>query len=391
MLELRIRDAAIKLFRHLLFTSLVTKRSRSMKCPFCKAEIPDNARFCTRCGRNLPRRDRSENEGHSPDGTFMNGGNGTGSNEQQSADSREGFGNENRSEKTDFSGTAGSSGAGAGFSGYGQTSGSAGDNSGNGTEFSGYANGVNRGFQRPKVDPQLADAIKGIDTMNVMQIVCLALTFIPFLNMFGGLLLLVILIMSFSLTSRVERVFDRFAYPQYAAIASGVRTKCIFILSMIPLFVIDILLLSIGFATDNETLAIAGGIGVSILSVMSIVTFIFQVICFCRLYTVKNALEQLSLGNKLPEKPSYGGAAVIIVIAALFVILFIVGILAAILIPAYTEYTKHVKTHDVSLSSEFSGFSTPLNVLKISKQEVNSGLNQFSEIVLIGEEVKKEA
>ena len=104
-----------------------------------------------------------------------------------------------------------------------------------------------------------------------------------------------------------------------------------------------------------------------------------------------NALEQLSLGNKLPEKPSYGGAAVIIVVAALFVILFIVGILAAILIPAYTEYTKHGKTHEISLSSEFSGFSTPQNVLKISKQEVNSGLNQFSEIVLIGEEVKKEA
>ena len=257
-----------------------------MICPFCKAEIPDNAKFCTSCGRIVPHTDRMQNteQNFSADGNFAN------------------------------------------------------------QEY--------KPSQHNRADPDLAEVIKRLDSMNVLQIICLVLLFIPFLNIIGSVIFLVILIMSLGLTNRVSAVFSKYGYPMYAKITDGVRSKCIFMLACIPITIIMSFMISGMDFSKGQDFAVSVLIGFFlILFGMAILFTIYEVYCFCRLYTVKNALEMISIGNRLPEKPGSGAAIIAIVLVLFFFAITILGIIAAIALPAYARYMERARFGEVAAAA----------------------------------------
>ena len=72
-----------------------------------------------------------------------------------------------------------------------------------------FANQEYKSSQNNGSDPDLAEVIKRLNSMNVLQIICLVLLFIPFLNIIGGVIFLVILIMSLGLTNRVNNCLTK--------------------------------------------------------------------------------------------------------------------------------------------------------------------------------------
>ena len=119
-----------------------------MKCPFCKSEINDNSRFCPNCGKNLPH-NRQNTDNNQQDsgfsGTAENSGN-------QSVTAENPQINQEPVYSDRFS---------QGDAQFSQNS---------------YQ------FSQNNTDPQLNEALNGINTMNVMQIICLISMFLPFVN-----------------------------------------------------------------------------------------------------------------------------------------------------------------------------------------------------------------
>lgn len=266
-----------------------------MKCPICIADLPDSGvNFCTHCGNKI----------ESPQSVF-----------QQPA----------------------ATGMTAGYSAYDQNQGSYG--------------GGQKNFNMPP-QAEFAQINSELGRMSVMQIVCLVLMFIPLINIIGGILLLVILIMSLSLTDRVRSLFERCNYPLYAGMVSGIKGKCIYLLCFQLISFVG------GFAAgmiDDKQQLQSFEIGLLVVLlvyiVLAIVAIFFQVYCFCRLYTVKGALQQISVGIQVPAKPSGAVVIGVVLLVGGLVGIAVIGIIAAIALPAYAKYATRAKFTEVTVST----------------------------------------
>ncbi|WP_019001761.1 zinc-ribbon domain-containing protein [Succinimonas amylolytica] len=213
-------------------------------------------------------------------------------------------------------------------------------------------------YQNPGNSPspeEFQSAMKGLNTMVVLTIVTLVLMFVPYLNIISWVLLLIILIMSLFLTDRTKRIFDKAGYPVYSLIVAGIKTKCKILLGIQVLYFIGGF--ALGFASavspeagsENATL-ILGTCAVFI--IISIIALFLQIYCFVRLFTVKNAITQLSVGVAIPEKP--GRAAVIWAVCGvtLLIGIAVVGIVAAIALPAYAKYMSRARFSEITAGAD---------------------------------------
>ena len=309
-----------------------------MKCPYCNASILDNSSFCPKCGKNLPRsaRDNTSTEAH-PEKNTNSGYDSvdtTGSNQsnQNGSGSETYINNANNSSEKFFTAP--------GNTGYGNPR----NGEGNQYRQSGFLNN----------DPQLAEALKGIKTMNIMQIVCLVLMLIGFIPVFyfiSMIMLLIILCMSFSLTTKVRDVFKKYNLPVYAKIANGIKFKCGFILLSNILCFIALIAMFIGGINHGSNSSLMIVTSVALLSI-SLVSFFFMIYCFFRLYTVKGALENITYGLPVVEKQNT--AVIIGVVCAVILLLIVLAgiIVAAIALPAYSAYMKKAKFTEVVQEAE---------------------------------------
>ena len=183
--------------------------------------------------------------------------------------------------------------------------------------------------------------------MNVPQIICLVLLFIPFVNILGSILLLIILIVSLGLAGKVSAVFNQYGYPLYAGISDRVRTYCLFML-IVQIASVTALFIFFGIPEalrhSNPVILL---VFACVVSIVTLIILFFQIYCFCRLYTVKGALETISLGYPLPPKPSSGGLITGIILAIVFIIVVLGGIVAAIALPAYARYMERARFTEV--------------------------------------------
>lgn len=265
-----------------------------MKCPFCNADLPDSGiNFCSHCGNRIDVPHSVLQQPANPGMTAEN-------------------------------------------SAYEQNR--------------GYNAGWQKNFNMP-AQSEFAKINSELGRMSVMQIVCLVFMFIPLINIVGGILLLVILIMSLSLTDKVRSMFERCNYPLYASMVSGIKGKCIYLLCFQIISFVGGVAAGMMGGRQLESFQTVSLVVLLVYIVMAIVAIFFQVYCFCRLYTVKSALQQISAGIKVPGKP--GGAAVVavVIIVGAFVGIAVIGILAAIALPAYAKYTARAKFTEVSTAT----------------------------------------
>ncbi len=265
-----------------------------MICPFCHKEISDNSNFCPECGKKLQADAGSQNnrQQYSP----VYGNNETGSGMKSHAET-----------DADFQKAADS-----------------------GTEREDATGQKNN-------DPELNAVIKKLDTMNIMQIVCLASFFIPLVNLLGQILLLVIVIKSFSLSVRVTGVLRRYRYYEYAKISDGVRTKCAVILLSSILMAVAAIVMFIGIAELSVKMMLGG---YAVCFVMAFVAMVFEIYCFIRLYTIMNVMDSIVRNRNHPKKP--GGRLIIWIPIILILLMFMLsGIGAAISLPIVIQHIKN--------------------------------------------------
>ena len=265
-----------------------------MICPFCHKEISDNSNFCPECGKKLQADAGSQNnrQQYSP----VSGNNETVSEMKSHAET-----------DADFQKAADS-----------------------GTEREDATGQKNN-------DPELNAVIKKLDTMNIMQIVCLASFFIPLVNLLGQILLLVIVIKSFSLSVRVTGVLRRYRYYEYAKISDGVRTKCAVILLSSILMAVAAIVMFIGIAELSVKMMLGG---YAFCFVMAFVAMVLEIYCFIRLYTIMNVMDSIVRNRNHPKKP--GGRLIIWIPIILILLMFMLsGIGAAISLPIVIQHIKN--------------------------------------------------
>ena len=265
-----------------------------MICPFCHKEISDNSNFCPECGKKLQADAGSQNnrQQYSP----VSGNNETVSGMKSHAET-----------DADFQKAADS-----------------------GTEREDATGQKNN-------DPELNAVIKKLDTMNIMQIVCLASFFIPLVNLLGQILLLVIVIKSFSLSVRVTGVLRRYRYYEYAKISDGVRTKCAVILLSSILMAVAAIVMFIGIAELSVKMMLGG---YAVCFVMAFVAMVLEIYCFIRLYTIMNVMDSIVRNRNHPKKP--GGRLIIWIPIILILLMFMLsGIGAAISLPIVIQHIKN--------------------------------------------------
>ncbi|MBP3748443.1 MAG: hypothetical protein J6I35_02650 [Ruminobacter sp.] len=186
-------------------------------------------------------------------------------------------------------------------------------------------------------DQELNAVIKKLDTMNIMQIVCLASFFIPLVNLLGQILLLVIVIKSFSLSVRVTSVLRRYRYYEYAKISDGVRTKCAVILLSSILMAVAAIVMFIGIAELSVKMMLGG---YAVCFVMAFVAMVLEIYCFIRLYTIMNVMDSIVRNRNHPKKP--GGRLIIWIPIILILLMFMLsGIGAAISLPIVIQHIKN--------------------------------------------------
>ena len=265
-----------------------------MICPFCHKEISDNSNFCPECGKKLQADAGAQNnrQQYSP----VSGNNETVSEMKSHAET-----------DADFQKAADS-----------------------GTEREDATGQKNN-------DPELNAVIKKLDTMNIMQIVCLASFFIPLVNLLGQILLLVIVIKSFSLSVRVTGVLRRYRYYEYAKISDGVRTKCAVILLSSILMAVATIVMFIGIAELSVKMMLGG---YAFCFVMAFVAMVLEIYCFIRLYTIMNVMDSIVRNRNHPKKP--GGRLIIWIPIILILLMFMLsGIGAAISLPIVIQHIKN--------------------------------------------------
>lgn len=265
-----------------------------MICPFCHKEISDNSNFCPECGKKLQADAGAQNnrQQYSP----VSGNNETVSGMKSHAET-----------DADFQKAADS-----------------------GTEREDATGQKNN-------DQELNAVIKKLDTMNIMQIVCLASFFIPLVNLLGQILLLVIVIKSFSLSVRVTGVLRRYRYYEYAKISDGVRTKCAVILLSSILMAVAAIVMFIGIAELSVKMMLGG---YAVCFVMAFVAMVLEIYCFIRLYTIMNVMDSIVRNRNHPKKP--GGRLIIWIPIILILLMFMLsGIGAAISLPIVIQHIKN--------------------------------------------------
>lgn len=265
-----------------------------MICPFCHKEISDNSNFCPECGKKLQADAGAQNnrQQYSP----VSGNNETVSGMKSHAET-----------DADFQKAADS-----------------------GTEREDATGQKNN-------DQELNAVIKKLDTMNIMQIVCLASFFIPLVNLLGQILLLVIVIKSFSLSVRVTSVLRRYRYYEYAKISDGVRTKCAVILLSSILMAVAAIVMFIGIAELSVKMMLGG---YAVCFVMAFVAMVLEIYCFIRLYTIMNVMDSIVRNRNHPKKP--GGRLIIWIPIILILLMFMLsGIGAAISLPIVIQHIKN--------------------------------------------------
>ncbi len=202
--------------------------------------------------------------------------------------------------------------------------------------------------------------LKEMESMSVMQIICLVLMFIPAISLVGYVLLLVILFMSLSLTRRVKDFFDRKGHPAYSALVAGIRGKCVFLLwysllaALVSAVAIVVAVMAAGlFSNSAGGMANIATIGIGLVLLLFILATLYavyaQIFCFVKLYTVKGALSQMASGAQVPVYTG-SGAGLILGILALVILLAVLvlgGIMAAIALPAYAKYSARAKFTEV--------------------------------------------
>ena len=268
-----------------------------MNCPYCNAELPaQNSAFCPYCGKSLP---SSQQDGINPYNSNPSAGNSTNSPVQDTP------------------------------------------------------------YQNRKTGPspeEYKSVLKSLNTMIILVIITLVMMFLPLLNIISGILILVILIMSLFLTDRTKSIFDKTDYPVYSNIVAGVKTKCKILLGF------QAACLILGFISGFVTTSMPqGGNEVAVLTVATgalilgtaLMSLFLQIYCFVRLFTVKNAVAQLSMGMTIPQNP--GNTAVVwsIIGVILLVGIAMVGIIAAIALPAYAKYMA--RAHFIEITTAADG------------------------------------
>ena len=210
-------------------------------------------------------------------------------------------------------------------------------------------------YQNRRTGPsqmEFQSVLKRLNTMTILVIAALVLSFIPYLNIIGYLLLLVILVMSLYLTGRTKRIFDLTDYPVYSKIVAGVKTKCVIILAaQIMLFVggfCSAFVLTPGSGDYTGIIAL-----VAVLLICSLVALVLEIYCFVRLFTVKNAVTQLSMGMDIPEKPAGGGIIIAAIVGVILLVgIAVVGIIAAIALPAYARYMATARYSEITAAAD---------------------------------------
>ncbi|MBQ8708619.1 MAG: zinc-ribbon domain-containing protein [Succinivibrionaceae bacterium] len=294
-----------------------------MICGNCGAQVPDNTNFCTHCGARLApvASQDHENSGSSQD--------------DQTSLSQSGHQGQYPQSQSQ-----------PGQQGQYPLSGS-------------YQSQPAFRQTRAAQDPELTGCINSLNTMNVLQIITLVLMFLPVVNMAGFVMLLVILVMSLSLTSRVRNVFERAGNQAYADLVARIRGMCKFILgysvgSFIFVFAMMVMSAAVsdpaGLMEDSQQTVMAIAVlGLFALFVVaSVYAFFAEIYCFIRLYHVRGALLQLSAGNALPAQvPSSGCLIAAIIGVVLLALVAVVGIVASIMLPAYAKYQARAKFAEV--------------------------------------------
>ena len=236
-----------------------------MICPFCKSHTADNSNFCSECGKRIPRDTAVTDRLQAP---------ASGETGQFSGNADEGFRQAEAGQPT---------------SGCGRS-------------------------PNTNTDPKLVKALKGINTMNVLQIICLVLLFIPIANILGGILLLIILIVSLGLAGKVSAVFNQYGYPLYARMTDRIGKFCLFFLACLLIVpVLNILAPDINELRQNMSPEVLDGV-LSALGITGIIILSTQIYSFCRLYTVKDALENICSGYPLPPIPGSSGLITVIIL-----------------------------------------------------------------------------
>ena len=264
-----------------------------MKCPFCQTEISDNSKFCSACGKEMPDGSGIKKNCRQDSGVFCDNKTNSGmpSTDTKSPNNHYTF----RPEKSN----------------HGKT-------------------------EEKNTDPQLNDVIRRLDSINIMQLVCLVSLFIPGVNFLGFILLLVIIFRSFDLSTRVSTTLRRFNYEKYARISDGVKTKCAVILLSVILLIIAAFVTYLGIIRLSVKLTT---VGILICSVLMLVAAVLEIYCFIRLYTIMNVMNSILHNKTHPPKPKCG-AVIIVPVIFTFVTFTICGIAAEIFLPVLIQYIK---------------------------------------------------
>lgn len=296
-----------------------------MICPFCKAELSDHATFCTVCGRKIPR-DAAVTDGQQASASGESG--------QHFRNTDDGFIQTEAEQQS----------------------------------------AVHDSIPTKNMDPKLAKALKGINTMNILQIICLV---VYFLHPAASLLLLVVLIMSLSLTKKVSSVFSQYGYPLYVRITDRVRTICKFLIVWEIAWWGLILLAKVDLRVPSPGEQTITGIA-CVIVILAVITLYFLSYCFCRLYTVKEALECLSFGYPLPSKPSSKGFGTVVILLTAMVVLGLIGIVASITLPAYSLHMKKDKFQEVVSVADDVKKLTELCFLEHAENGVKDACNNIN-------------
>ncbi len=246
------------------------------------------------------------------------------------------------------------------------------------------------------VNAELTQTITDLNNMSILQIVCLIITFIPYINSVSFIILIVILVKSFSLTNKVKTLLDDNKYFNYGSLVGKIRKKCkaivgylIFSAIGIPVLVIigAVLMVSLGISGDSAVVYIFGFLLVLIFCLYSLYVWYAQIYCFVNLYVVKPVLDHIQSGENVPDKFTNAGAIAggIFACIGIFIMIAVFAIAGLAMASIDSEYSfkdsienvSAVKTQVANCISVVGAENMAQYCSTGNKSEANEGQNSW--------------